>query len=432
MTIRVRGSSDFRKVALTAFDEIGPCDQRAFIADGQVQTVLGNDCQCLCSHPAGSNLLRDLDSWNQTLTIKPSAVGSGSSFYNYNDNYIIWDSQDYEMNSDHDMCGGVATTPSIMLAHEMVHALHDKLNTLQLADPQEEEFAAVRGENQVRLELCWPPRIEYGDPVPNYNLPDISTIGPTPCNCGSSWTSFFPISNHLRCARHISGRCHSPVIAIKNLVKLIITSTPRDRRRIPPMQQQAAFEQMLGDVDDDVANLIRFALRRRAASEHYERAERLTEAMLASSRGFALESVDIGGRHRVIVVRAVDGSDPGSGRVVMDTNLKLSPAWRPPSSEMFVGPTGAFETKSARTQGDRRPDLPEFPPGASGDAGTIGGTAHLLTVKDGDTIRRTVIYGYTHPAFHEFWSEPSDEDLPRWKAVNRAFEIWRDWMSDDR
>jgi hypothetical protein len=111
---------------------------------------------------------------NSSRLIRIVYQGGSSS---YSNNKVGWYTHDVDW-GDRDVCGNKLIPAWLQLAHELVHAIQNTTG--------EGEFAAVRGENQIRLEACLPMRKYYEEePVPDFRVGvlDGSNRAEYDCDC---------------------------------------------------------------------------------------------------------------------------------------------------------------------------------------------------------------------------------------------------------
>jgi hypothetical protein len=422
------------KDVLGGLKEICPCrevDVGGGITAGIVTVTLGDasDCVCLCKYPASCNLLNALDQWSESVLV----IEAAGNQYDPDDNRLFWDPTTTDTGVDEDMCGGNEIPASLILAHEMIHAHHDQLGK-SLDDLWLEEYATVRGENQIRLEQCRPPRLTYGgQKVPQLTQPDIDASDPGTCACGGG-SSGFSIMRYLRCFADFSGQCENRAVGLRNLFQIALLGdrpTPEGRH----MRERSEFEAYFRGADASIVERVRLADSLRRRSPLWERVERLKQRTWASGGGFVLEGVDATGRYRVI---AIWTEPPGSSgrepnRLLLATNLSIREGWSPDQQDTpFVGRVGdlleyRIPLEPGRGPAPFDPVLPPFVPGIGGKSSVADGTVQFVTAQDRDSARSMALFGYTHPGFHGVWKEPDDPvDLERWRAVNLAYRTWRD------
>jgi len=183
--------ADFQADALAALQAISPCWIYTITPQGQVQIQSPADfeefCRCFKQHKAGTNLIADLALLPGKTKIEPS--GDGNS-YDPEDNVAGFDSDSMQggVNAD----GNRDRPPAVGLAHELIHALHDRNGTIDLDGSRtdgilDEEITTVRGENQIRGELGEPMRTQYGgNDVPNHTDDSLDESNRYDCPCPES------------------------------------------------------------------------------------------------------------------------------------------------------------------------------------------------------------------------------------------------------
>jgi hypothetical protein len=169
----------FQDKMLSALGQICPGASIDVDENGELDLKGLPPCENYCTHRAGCNLLKRVMSdpshppirlrWG---TAKYIDSASENVAYRYT---LYW--------------GGTEDTVAL-LAHELIHALHDYDKVLQGDETDEEECTSC-GENQIRCELGVPDRLEYYEGVPLHceslefygDCTPLSTKNETECDC---------------------------------------------------------------------------------------------------------------------------------------------------------------------------------------------------------------------------------------------------------
>ena len=189
LTVEVTSDGSFANLVQNALRQMCGCQSVVVDAmSGKVSTG-PMSCGCYCDHRAGCNLLTDLVNDPRAITIWFSASSSG-----YDNNEVWWYTHDVDF-GDSDVCGGTIISASILLAHELVHALLDSYT----------EDEAVRGENQIRMERCMAMRKEYaGYAVADFRVGvlDASNRPAYACKCSVFRGGICAFIKRLLCRLH--------------------------------------------------------------------------------------------------------------------------------------------------------------------------------------------------------------------------------------
>ena len=195
MPIVIQGDEFFRNATLNALALICPCYSfpstdnpvngatHVTFQDFQV----GPDCCCYCGRRAGCNLVADLANSTGTTQIQVSAWSN--TFAN---GIVNW--ANLRATGPLNSRGDFLRPPSVALARALVEALDHQNGTVATGDTAgipNDKLNAVRGENQIRLEMGEPIRVRWrGIVVPNPTrryLDNSARLGD--CNCG--WLARF-------------------------------------------------------------------------------------------------------------------------------------------------------------------------------------------------------------------------------------------------
>lgn len=391
MTLIVSGDPAFLNSVASAINEICPCDIFFVDVDGKVRRNKGADCKCYCDHRAGCNLIRRFVSTSAKFTI---VISQGGGLYNESINKAFWNPSDFGVDLNDD--GTTGSFPSMVLAHEQVHALVD----LKKLSPPDEEHFVVRGENQVREENDHALRIEYNaEPVPNHTGDVIETDDEHDCDC-----------KDRKARKLIKGTPGEPE---SSSIHQDPTSDP--------------LETFVARTHPYLVMQYRRAVRARERSAHYDYIHDLMTRFDHAPAAVRLESVGVAGGYRVILIGVEDD------QVTLISNLVLNgnPA-RP-----YVGELGRLleyrlsvsqDTTSALDRIARMP----FAPGIGGDLHSSDGAVDFLWTNRDAEPRRTALYGNTYEALHGHWERPSDQDdWERWDAITETFALWRRLMLEN-
>jgi len=381
----------------------------------------GVECACYCALPGGCNLLADIIDLSpaQATTI---AESHGDHLYSFSYNRVYYNPDRGETYSV-DTVGNTTTLPSVLLAHELIHAVRDWGGTSKQDDDLTlEEHETVRGENQIRREHSLPLRLEYdGQYVANYNvgIPDVDETDRHDCECEPKL-----------------GGCGKYLIWLPwELRKRIYFFTTllrrfRTNRRVRSMTRRSAFvngfNSLLASADPRIVARTRSAFRTRACSAVSAEVDRYQAAFDGASEAVWVEGIGVVGAYRVTVIMVA------AGEIKVLTNL------RPPSesSPQYIGepsdlveytvPLARIQAMAGAISG------PAFVNGSGGEV-VADGTVQLLTVKSGGDLTRAIQDGYSYGRISAIpQPPPPDNDLEtaRWNAVSHAYELWHEFMSD--
>lgn len=165
-------SEDFRDDFTDALKELCPCFDWYF-QDDQVFRDWPDDrerselCDCVEEYDVGCNLVDELMVHDNTLRVVDTGNGNKADPSPGGDQEV-----DVEWNPDkqkggENSGGDRKRPPSVGLAHELIHALHDLDEEFPRTgggsiDKSQEEVNTTRGENQIREEQGEPSRVSYG------------------------------------------------------------------------------------------------------------------------------------------------------------------------------------------------------------------------------------------------------------------------------
>ena len=405
-TIVIAGNNDFRNSVVGALREICPCHTYRVQADGTVQVTGGGTgffaCLCYCKHRAGCNLINDLSGHANTTRITRTAGGNS---YNRGLNRVRWNPT--RRRGGRNAHGDRDRPPSVGLAHELIHAHHDNQGTMGAPGPAE-EYPTVRGENQIRRELCEPRRTHYGNTrVPNETQENIDASDRRGCKCNSPFMRFLAFLRCLLCCIKLFFR---------RLCRRLRRLLRPDRMITAPENANTGFLALADAAGDTAAaGAARFALDARLRAQDFGFvAERLTEIDGAKAAAL-LELIDVDGSAYgfILLLEADSGSLFASNLDWVEGDVSVSEP----------GPVVTVDSPDIAI-GELAQSLP-FEPGIGGADGVYDGSVVLLTVNDGRSLRRAALHGYSYPFLDDEPERPESEaDQPRYAAAVSVFEAW--------
>ena len=390
MTLKVDGDAQFRAATLRALQSICPCFFYELADDGEVllQSPQDHDafCKCYCVHLAGCNLMADLTSSRNTVTIKPTRRGGR---YIPGLRRVRWNPT-ATPNVGIGKGKKAATPPEIVLGHELIHAHHHNEGTLAKGWTKgilNEEINTVRGENQLRAERQppAPERKTYGPrPVPSPGTPNLDTTDRYGCKC--------------------SERQEEP-------------KEPSKDNQVTPEQLSNTLDDIAGPGRAGVAAQMAAALELRAAAIDATGMNTALEEAFATKQAIVFESISLADESHTFFVLSTDGEAvqvTSNARVERDDEL-----W---TIDLLAG-AKTQKGPLARDGADllERLASSELNGAVGGDTDALGGTLDILTIAEGGDVRTAALYGVDWTQTDEDAEPPADRtDAETWEVMETA------------
>ncbi|WP_299041321.1 M91 family zinc metallopeptidase [uncultured Tateyamaria sp.] len=387
MTLRIRGTARFRASTLQALQTICPCFLYSLSDDGEVLLQSPQDhasfCRCYCAHLAGCNLMADLTSDANTVTIQRGRRG----LYDPRRRRVRWNPRAQPRTRTTN--GRQRTPPDIVLGHELIHAHHHNSGTLAQGRTNgilNEEINTVRGENQLRADKTppVPQRTHYGRRrVPNPGTHDLDTTDRYDCNCGAP-----------RPEPRIEEEAH-----------------------VTPDQLSIRLQKMAGQAPTDLGAEMAEALALRDIAATGEAFERTMDSATAAPRAIIFETISVADESHIYFAITQDAK---TARLITNAVLEqVDGLWdidQRDSPKTHALPLSDDTAKRLdRAFGTQIKDR------IGGDDDVLDGTFDILTMLEEGKPRIAALYGADWGGFDEDAAPPDNRaDAGTWKAMEEV------------